>query len=63
MYGTFIGLSGRGEMLPNDDTYCEIDPTTVDEWGIPVLRFHFRWGEADYRDFVARLRRLSRPGA
>ena len=49
MYGTFIGLSGRGEMLPNDDTYCEIDPTTVDEWGIPVLRFHFRWGEAEIK--------------
>ena len=39
------GLSGRGEMIPNDDSYCEIDPDTVDRWGIPVLRFHFRWSE------------------
>ena len=25
-YGSFIGLSGRGEMIPNEDSYCEIDP-------------------------------------
>jgi choline dehydrogenase-like flavoprotein len=34
-------------MIPNKDTYCEIDPNTVDEWGIPVLRFHFQMGEND----------------
>ena len=45
LYGATIGFSGRGEMIPNDDSYCEIDPDTVDRWGIPVLRFHFRWSE------------------
>ena len=44
-YGTTISFAGRGEMLPNPDTYCEIDPDVVDEWGIPVLRFHFKWSE------------------
>jgi choline dehydrogenase-like flavoprotein len=44
-YGTVVGFSGRGEMIPNPDCYCEIDPTQVDEWGIPVLRFHWKWGE------------------
>ena len=43
-YGTLVGFSGRGEMVPNDQTYCEIDPDVEDEWGIPVLRFHFKWG-------------------
>src|SRR5206468_190615 len=28
-YGTYIGFAGRGEMLPNPDTYCEIDPEVV----------------------------------
>jgi choline dehydrogenase-like flavoprotein len=42
-YGTYVGFSGRGEMLPNPDTYCEIDPDVVDQWGIPALRFHFKW--------------------
>jgi choline dehydrogenase-like flavoprotein len=48
-YGTTIGFAGRGEMLPNSGTYCEIDPDVVDRWGIPVLRFHFRWSEAELR--------------
>jgi choline dehydrogenase-like flavoprotein len=30
-------------MIPNDDTYCEIDPRVVDQFGIPVLRFHWKW--------------------
>jgi choline dehydrogenase-like flavoprotein len=45
LYGSTIGFSGRGEMIPNDDSYCEVDPDTVDRWGIPVLRFHFKWSE------------------
>jgi choline dehydrogenase-like flavoprotein len=49
MYGTFIGFAGRGEMIPNEHTYCEIDPHTVDEWGIPVLRFHFQWSENEIK--------------
>jgi choline dehydrogenase-like flavoprotein len=42
-YGSTIGFSGRGEMIPNDQSYAEIDPTVVDRWGIPVLRFHWQW--------------------
>ena len=49
MYGTYIGFSGRGEMIPNQQTYCDIDPSVVDEWGIPVLRFHFQWGESEIK--------------
>jgi choline dehydrogenase-like flavoprotein len=48
-YGTTIGFAGRGEMIPNPDTYCELDPEVVDEWGIPVLRFHFKWSESELR--------------
>ena len=48
-YGTTIGFSGRGEMIPNPDTYCEIDPDVVDRWGIPVLRFHWQWGENELK--------------
>jgi choline dehydrogenase-like flavoprotein len=44
-YGCSVGLSGRGEMIPNEQTYCEIDPTVTDRFGIPVLRFHFKWSE------------------
>jgi choline dehydrogenase-like flavoprotein len=44
-YGAYVGFSGRGEMIPNDDSYCEIDPNTVDRYGIPVLRFHWKWSD------------------
>ncbi len=48
-YGTTIHFAGRGEMIPNADTYCELDPNEVDQWGIPVLRFHFKWSEYELR--------------
>jgi choline dehydrogenase-like flavoprotein len=48
-YGTTIGMEALGEKIPNQDTYCELDPSTVDEWGIPVLRFHWRAGENEIK--------------
>jgi choline dehydrogenase-like flavoprotein len=47
-YGATIGFAGRGEMIPNADCYCEIDPAIVDQWGIPVLRFHWKWSDHEY---------------
>jgi len=44
-YGSFLYFDGRGEMIPNEDCYCEVDSDTVDQWGIPVLRFHWKWSE------------------
>ena len=49
MYGTFIGFEGRGEMIPNEHCYCDIDPDTVDQWGIPVLRFHWQWSDNEIK--------------
>ncbi|MGA9980073.1 MAG: GMC family oxidoreductase [Candidatus Sulfotelmatobacter sp.] len=48
-YGTYIGFSGRGEMIPNENCYCEIDPSIVDRWGIPVLRFHWKWSDNEIK--------------
>jgi choline dehydrogenase-like flavoprotein len=48
-YGSFIGLSGRGEMIPNENSYCEIDPAGKDRWGIPTLRFHWVWSDHETR--------------
>jgi choline dehydrogenase-like flavoprotein len=47
-YGATIGFSGRGEMVPNAKSYCEIDPNVVDQYGIPVLRFHWEWTDHEY---------------
>jgi choline dehydrogenase-like flavoprotein len=48
-YGATVGFAGRGEMIPNENSYCEIDPTVVDRWGIPVLRFHWKWTDYELR--------------
>ena len=48
-YGATVGFSGRGEMVPNEASYCEIDPAVVDRWGIPVLRFHFKWSDHELK--------------
>src|SRR6266481_6133844 len=48
-YGAYVGFSGRGEMIPNDGSYCEIDPNTVDRYGIPVLRFHWQWPDHEIK--------------
>jgi choline dehydrogenase-like flavoprotein len=45
LYGATVSFAGRGEMIPNKDSYCEIDPRVVDKFGIPVLRFHFKWSD------------------
>ncbi|MGH2563473.1 MAG: GMC family oxidoreductase [Ginsengibacter sp.] len=39
-FGAHVGMAGRGEAIAREDSYCEIDPTVVDKYGIPVLRFH-----------------------
>lgn len=44
-YGSMVGISGRGESIAMKENYCEIDPNTVDEFGIPVLRFKYHWSD------------------
>ncbi len=44
-YGAGVGMAGRGEAIAYEDNYCEIDPTVVDKFGIPVLRFHVKWSQ------------------
>jgi choline dehydrogenase-like flavoprotein len=48
-YGATIGFAGRGESVPQYNNYCEIDPGQVDKYGIPVLRFHYKWTEHEIK--------------
>jgi len=48
-YGAGFGFSGRGEMIPNKDCYSELDPHVVDQWGIPVLRFNWKWSDYEIK--------------
>jgi choline dehydrogenase-like flavoprotein len=35
-----VTMQGFGECLRYEDNYCDVDPNTVDAWGIPVARIH-----------------------
>ncbi|HET6543679.1 MAG TPA: GMC family oxidoreductase [Chryseolinea sp.] len=48
-YGATVNMAGRGEAIAREDNYCEIDPHTVDKYGIPVLRFHYKWSEHEVK--------------
>jgi choline dehydrogenase-like flavoprotein len=48
-YGATVGMGGRGEAIPMFDNFCEIDPGTVDKYGIPVLRFNVKWTEHEIK--------------
>ena len=39
-------------MIPNENCYCELDPDTKDKFGIPVLRFHWKWSEHELNQAV-----------
>jgi choline dehydrogenase-like flavoprotein len=51
-YGSFIGYDCRGEMIPNEDSFCELDPTVKDKWGIPVMRWHWKWSEHELKQVM-----------
>ncbi|MGB1805911.1 MAG: GMC family oxidoreductase [Flavobacteriaceae bacterium] len=48
-YGSLVGMSGRGESIARKENYCEIDPNKKDQWGIPVLRFHYQWSDQELK--------------
>jgi len=44
-FGATLGMAGRGESIAKRENRCEIDPTTVDQFGIPVLKFTYQWSD------------------
>ncbi len=46
-YGTGVGMAGRGTAIAREDNYCEIDSNVVDKFGIPVLKFHYKWAKEE----------------
>jgi choline dehydrogenase-like flavoprotein len=43
--GAFISMGGFGEVLARYENAVTVDPEVKDRWGIPVLRFSYRFGE------------------
>ena len=46
-YGSTIGIAGRGESIAMYDNRCEIDPEQIDRFGIPTLRFDYKWSDQE----------------
>lgn len=49
IFGSTLGMSGRGESIPQYSNYCEIDNNVVDKFGIPVLKFHYKWTDQEVK--------------
>ena len=47
-FGATVGFSGRGEMIARKENRCYIDPTVVDKYGIPVLKFDVKFSDQEY---------------
>jgi choline dehydrogenase-like flavoprotein len=48
-FGSLVDFHARGEMIPNEKSWCELDPQKKDRWGVPVLRFHFEWSDYELK--------------
>jgi len=48
-YGAGVGMAGRGEAIALASNYCEIDPSVVDKYGIPVLRFNVKYTDYEIK--------------
>jgi len=54
-YPAFVQFTPYGEMLPNADSYVDLDPKGSDKFGLPLARRHVRWGaneEVLFNDMV-----------
>lgn len=43
--GAFISMGGFGEVLSRYENGVSLDPQVRDAWGVPVLRFNYRFGD------------------
>jgi choline dehydrogenase-like flavoprotein len=50
-YPAYIQFTPYGEMLPNADSYVDLDPQRTDKFGLPLARRHLRWGQNEERLF------------
>jgi len=47
--GSYISMGAFGEVLARYENYVDLDPVVRDKWGIPSLRFHYKFGDNEHR--------------
>ena len=48
-YPAMISLGGFGEVLPRKENRITLDPDVTDAWGIPVIRFDYKFGDNEMK--------------
>src|SRR5690242_1439968 len=48
-YPAYLTFTPYQEMLPNSDSYIDLDPKATDEYGLPRARRHWKLSESDMR--------------
>jgi choline dehydrogenase-like flavoprotein len=43
--GAYISMGGFGEVLARYENQVDLDPVRKDKWGIPVVRFNYKFGD------------------
>jgi len=51
-YPAFLNFSPYGEMLPNKQSFVDLDYNKLDEYGLPMARRQYVWGENDKKIFA-----------
>jgi choline dehydrogenase-like flavoprotein len=47
--GAYLSIGGFGEVLSRYENQVELDPVVKDRWGVPVLRFNYKFGDNEKR--------------
>ena len=47
--GAYISMGAFGEVLARYENYVDLDPVVKDKWGVPALRFHYKFGDNEHR--------------
>ncbi len=48
-YPAYLVFTGYHEMLPNPDSYIDLDPDNLDEYGLPQPRRHWKLTDSDWK--------------
>jgi len=51
-YPAFLNFSPYGEMLPNKQSYIDLDYNNLDPYGLPMARRQYVWSENDKKIFA-----------
>lgn len=46
-YGSFVTFDMRGETIPSSKSFCKLDSDKQDQYGLPVLKFAYEWGDQE----------------